>query len=72
MSVPHATDKDTEFDGFTVPAETMVLTHLQSVHMDPKYWKDPETFNPDRFLQDGKLVKKEAYYPYGIGTCCFG
>lgn len=46
----------------------MVLTHLQSVHMDPVHWKDPGTFNPDRFLENGKLVTKEAFYPYSIGN----
>ena len=45
----------------------MVLTHLESVHMDTKYWENPEEFLPDRFLQDGKPISKEAYCPFSLG-----
>lgn len=67
LSVPHATNEDLEFEGFSVPEGTMILTHLQSVHMDPKHWEDPETFIPDRFIKDDYVVKRDAFYPYSIG-----
>ena len=67
LSVPHAVLEEAEFEDFLIPKETMVLTHLQSVHVDPACWDDPDTFNPDRFIKDGALDKKEAYMPYSIG-----
>ncbi|RIA99979.1 hypothetical protein C2G38_2130676 [Gigaspora rosea] len=29
---------------------------------NPQYWKDPEAFNPERFMTDGKIVKKILYF----------
>jgi len=50
MSLPHRTTCDTSVGGFTIPEDTMVIINLWSAHMDPKVWKDPETFRPERFL----------------------
>lgn len=68
LSVPHAVQEDVPFGDYSIPKDTMVLTHLVSVHNDPKYWQDPEVFNPDRFIgPEGNLLKKEAFYPYSTG-----
>ena len=32
-------------------------------------WKDPHEFNPDRHLnEEGKIVKNEAFVPFGLGN----
>ena len=67
LSVPHATVSEVEFHDFTIPKDTMVLTHLESVHTDHNYWDNAREFIPDRFLQDGKIEKKEAFYPFSSG-----
>ena len=67
LSVPHATVREVEFNGYVIPKDTMVLTHLESVHMDPKYWECPSEFRPERFLDDGTVINKEAYYPFSLG-----
>ena len=36
--------------------------------MSPRYWEQPERFNPERFLDGEGCVKKhEPLYPYGMG-----
>ena len=40
---------------------------------DPDYWKNPEEFDPERFItktDDGKsiLAKKERLVPFGLGN----
>ena len=35
---PSATVSEVEFHDFTIPKDTMVLTHLESVHTDHNYW----------------------------------
>lgn len=58
-----------EFKGYTIPKGTVVLPNLWSVHRDPTVWDDPDTFNPARFLdREGKLLRKECFIPFGIGT----
>ncbi|XP_052767758.1 cytochrome P450 2J6-like [Mya arenaria] len=67
LSVPHATQEEVEFEGYTIPRDTMVLTHMQSVNLDPAYWEEPDNFRPERFIKDDAVVSKEAFYPYSIG-----
>lgn len=47
---------------------TTVITNLYAVHFDEKYWRDPETFYPERFLDSsGYFAKKEALVPFSLG-----
>ena len=46
----------------------MVLFDLHHIHNDPSYWKDPETFRPERFLTPcGQLRKDDHLLPFGTG-----
>jgi cytochrome P450 len=39
------------------------------VHRDPRFWPDPEKFDPLRFADDGKPSRPRfAYYPFGAGS----
>ena len=58
--------------GFTIPKGTIILPNLWSVHRDPAIWEKPNDFYPDRFLDDqGQLMKKETFSPFGIGQLNF-
>ncbi|XP_078604849.1 cytochrome P450 2U1-like [Branchiostoma floridae x Branchiostoma japonicum] len=46
LNLPHATNEDTTFRGYDIPAGTQVLPNLWSANMDPEYWSDPEKFDP--------------------------
>ena len=50
-----------------IPKNAVYLTNIYSVHMDQEYWKDPEVFRPERFMQDGKFRVDERNIPFGIG-----
>nr|XP_014694538.2 LOW QUALITY PROTEIN: cytochrome P450 2U1 [Equus asinus] len=74
LSIPHMTSETTVLQGYTIPKGTVVLPNLWSVHRDPAIWEEPDEFHPNRFLDDqGQLVKKEAFIPFGIGKrVCMG
>jgi cytochrome P450 len=67
-SITRAAVEDVEFDGFTIKADTTVHTHYKALNHDPKYFKDPEKFNPDRFLNDKDSIVKFSYLPFGNGA----
>ncbi|KAG0417667.1 hypothetical protein HPB47_005430, partial [Ixodes persulcatus] len=61
--------RDFEFNGFRIPKDTHVLVPVRLMHHDPRYWVEPETFNPDRFSPENKsTIEPMAYIPFGIGT----
>ncbi|KAM7296413.1 cytochrome P450 3A16-like [Ixodes scapularis] len=61
--------KDFEFNGFRIPKDTNLVVPVRVMHHDPRYWVDPEKFNPDRFSPENKsTIEPMAYIPFGIGT----
>jgi len=65
---------DTEIGGYYVPAGTQVYLSQWAVHRDPRYYDNPEEFNPGRWT-DGleKRLPKYAYFPFGGGPrLCIG
>uniref|UniRef100_A0A1B6MJD0 Cytochrome P450 n=1 Tax=Graphocephala atropunctata TaxID=36148 RepID=A0A1B6MJD0_9HEMI len=47
---------------------TLVLIPLRSIHEDPDYYPDPETFDPERFSDENSASRHNAaYMPFGVG-----
>lgn len=61
---------DTELGGHPVPAGTLVLLVPWATHRDPRFWPDPERFDPLRFVGEHDRPPF-AYVPFGGGgrTC---
>ncbi|XP_062818193.1 cytochrome P450 2G1 isoform X1 [Anolis carolinensis] len=72
--LPHKVMEDTEFRGYLLPKDTNIITLLGSALHDPKYFCDPETFNPEHFLdQEGGFKKNDAFVPFSSGKrACVG
>ena len=47
----------------------MVLANLNACHRDPMYWKQPDKFEPEHFLDESGnyMTDKEGFIPFGIG-----
>ena len=56
-----------------IPAQSVVAISPYTLHRHTRYWSDPETFDPHRFLDEEAERKHEAfaYIPFGAGprTC---
>ena len=60
LALPHATTKDTKINRYMIPKGTLVFLNLWSVSMDESIWKNPEIFDPNRFLtDDGEAFDKK-------------
>jgi len=68
FNVPRAALQDTTLMGHHIPRGTWVFANRWGLHMSTKYWKHPERFQPERFLDtDGCARKHEALHPFGMG-----
>lgn len=69
LGIAHRAIRDTHLQGRRIPKDTIILPCLYSIHMDKDFWKDPETFRPERFIgEEGKIVIPEKYFaPFGYG-----
>ncbi|RXN23406.1 steroid 17-alpha-hydroxylase 17,20 lyase-like protein [Labeo rohita] len=61
---------------YAVQKGTRVIINLWSLHHDEKEWKNPELFDPRRFLNeegDGLCCPSASYLPFGAGVrVCLG
>lgn len=58
LTIPHSTTTDTSIMGYDLPKNTVVFVNQWSMNHDPDKWSHPETFDPERFLdQNGALNK---------------
>ncbi|XP_022075235.2 cytochrome P450 1A1 [Acanthochromis polyacanthus] len=71
FTIPHCTSKDTSLNGYFIPKDTCVFINQWQINHDPDLWKDPSSFNPERFLSaDGTEVNKmegEKVQIFGLG-----
>uniref|UniRef100_U5EYB7 Putative cytochrome n=1 Tax=Corethrella appendiculata TaxID=1370023 RepID=U5EYB7_9DIPT len=53
---------------FTIEKGQLIWIPIFSYHMDPKYFPNPEKFDPERFSDENKdSIHPGAYLPFGVG-----
>jgi cytochrome P450 len=60
--------------GEPVPAGSIVIVSSYANHHSPRFWDDPETFDPERFAPGRReSIPSCAYFPFGVGPhACIG
>jgi cytochrome P450 len=66
--------KEITIAGHRLAVGTQVLVSQWIVHRDPRWWPNPEAFDPDRFEPEAvKARPRFAYFPFGGGPrVCIG
>lgn len=67
LGIPHSLIKDDEFEGYRLPAGTVVTwNHWAISHLESEY-KDPTRFWPERFLNDELDKPTKGHLGFGAG-----
>jgi cytochrome P450 len=66
--------EECEIGGFRIPAKAQVFAFQWVTQRDPRYFHEPEKFDPDRWNEASiNDLPKYAYFPFGGGPrACIG
>ena len=69
LGLPHSSTAEIRLEnGCIIPKETMIFPNLHRITRNSHVFKDPNTFKPERFLdENGKYAKIEQNIPFSIG-----
>ena len=56
-----------EICGHPIEAGTTIVILPWVIHRDPRYWAEPNQFDPNRFLQASQLYSEFAFIPFAAG-----
>ena len=65
--------KDDVIGDYHLKKGTIIGVSIFEMHRNPKYWNEPETFLPERFLEENRKQILPYYIPFGAGPrLCIG
>ncbi|CAG8594815.1 40864_t:CDS:2 [Gigaspora margarita] len=50
LGVPHYNEEEDEYNGYHIPANSVIVLNLYGIHMDEKRYENPKEFKPERFF----------------------
>ena len=69
--VYRAAERDIAHEGMVIPRGWLVRLCVRESHRDPRVFRDPDVFDPDRFLD--RTYTRREYSPFGHGRhACLG
>nr|KYP35757.1 Cytochrome P450 76C1 [Cajanus cajan] len=71
LLLPRKAESDVEIGGYTIPKDAQVLVNAWVIGRDPKKWKNPSVFAPERFLEMESEIDVKGHHfeliPFGSG-----
>lgn len=71
--VPHVASQDSTIGGYLIEKDSLIFLNNYNLSMSPELWSEPTEFKPERFVQNGHVVKPDHFLPFGAGRrSCMG
>nr|QWK52229.1 cytochrome P450 71B4-1 [Isatis tinctoria] len=69
LLLPRETMSPIKIQGYNIPPRTLVMVNAWAIGQDPKHWKNPEEFIPERFMDCPVDYKGHSFemLPFGSG-----
>jgi len=68
IGFPHKVNKDIIYEGYLIPTGSIILGSHWAISRDPEAFPNPDTFNPQRWLDaNGQLRIDIKYFSFGFG-----
>ncbi|KAL0455720.1 UNVERIFIED_CONTAM: cytochrome [Sesamum latifolium] len=69
LMLPHRANANVKIGGYDIPKGSNVHVNVWAVARDPKVWKNPSEFRPERFLEEDVDMKGHDFrlLPFGAG-----
>ena len=65
--------EDDTLANYDIKKGTLIGVSFYELHRNPKYWENPNEFDPERFLGEQKKISMQYFYPFGAGPrMCIG
>ncbi|KAL0066761.1 hypothetical protein AAF712_006152 [Marasmius tenuissimus] len=67
--VPHYINVEDEYRGYRIPKNSTIIPNAWGISHDEEMYPDPYSFNPDRWIKDGKInpAIRDTTFGFGFG-----
>jgi cytochrome P450 len=70
VAVPHRLTEDDVYEGYFIPAGSLVSGNVWAILHDPEFFPNPESFYPERYLKDDALKQfPDVAFGFGRRVC---
>ncbi|OAL34588.1 hypothetical protein AYO20_06218 [Fonsecaea nubica] len=75
-AAPHTAKEDIQYQGYTIPKGALLINNVYTIHRDPNRHTNPDSFVPERYLNDSKSAAESAqsadvserdHFTFGVG-----
>ncbi|KAL5343897.1 cytochrome P450 [Aspergillus crustosus] len=68
LSLPYAGLEESEYKGYRIPSDALIIVNQWSLNIDPKVYANPTEFRPDRWIENPDLPTPPVF-GYGRRVC---